>query len=211
MGEDEIALFPLQAPLFPDGVLRLRIFEPRYLDMVRRCQRDDRPFGVVRLIEGAEVRRRDGEGFAPERFESIGSLARIERLEPLGAGLLGLRCRGGRRFRLTSRHCTPHGLWIGRAEWLDDDVLLPPPEDLRPAQRLLQTLLHTLEQGAAADDLPLQPPYRWEDCGWLANRWCELLPLPAQQRQRLLELDNPLLRLELVADEIERLHGRDAG
>jgi Lon protease-like protein len=79
------------------------------------------------------------------------------------------------------------------------------PADLAPAAKLLQSLLHSLEQGAAAADLPLQPPYHWNDSGWLANRWSELLPLPSDERQRLMQLDNPLLRLELVADQLDRL------
>jgi Lon protease-like protein len=99
----------------------------------------------------------------------------------------------------------PHGLWWGQAELLAADADVAVPTDLLPAAELLQTLLHKLEQGAAALDLPLQPPYRWADCGWLANRWCELLPLPPDERQRLMQLDNPLLRLELVADQLDRL------
>jgi len=94
---------------------------------------------------------------------------------------------------------------MGEAELLDEELELPVPEDLRTLAPLMQRLLHTLETGAAAEDLPVQPPYRWDDCAWLANRWCELLPLPLAEKQRLLALDNPLLRLELIGDQLERL------
>jgi len=204
-----LPLFPLQTVLFPGGHLPLRIFEPRYLDMVARCHRDGQPFGVVGLIEGRELRQRDpvaADGaFLRESFHPIGCLAHIELLERPQAGLLQIRCRGGRRFRLTGSECLPHGLWMGSVEWLNDDAAVPVPADLAATARLLQGLLHSLEQGAAAAELPLQPPYQWDDSGWLANRWAELLPLAADERQRLMQLDNPLLRLELVADQLERL------
>ena len=88
---------------------------------------------------------------------------------------------------------------------LDADAGVAVPADLRPAADLLRTLLHKLEQGAAAADMPLQPPYHWDDCAWLSNRWSELLPLSSDARQRLMQLDNPLLRLELVADQLDQL------
>jgi uncharacterized protein len=205
-----IPLFPLQSVLFPDGWLSLRIFEPRYLDLIKRCRQQDQPFGVVALSEGSEVRQRasEGAGFASERFHVIGTLARIEHFEQPQPGLMRIRCRGGQRFRLLASECLPHGLWTGSAELIERDADVPVPPDLARVSRLLQTLLHTLETGAAAEELPLQPPYRWDDCGWLANRWCELLPLPAEDKQRLLSLDNPLLRLELVVDQLERLDMR---
>lgn len=202
----QTALFPLQSPLFPGGLLSLRIFEPRYLDLVQRCEKSGEPFGVLMLTEGMEVRQRGpGEGFLTERFESLGTLAHLERVERPRPGLLQIRCRGGRRFRLLERHCLPHGLWMGELELLDEELALPVPEDLQPLAPLMQRLLHTLETGAAAEDMPVQPPYRWDDCAWLANRWAELLPLSPLEKQRLLALDNPLLRLELLGDQLERL------
>jgi Lon protease-like protein len=205
-----IPLFPLQSVLFPGGYLQLQVFEPRYLDMVERCHKSAQSFGVVSLLEGGEVRRRQSgqQSFVPERFNLLGTLARIDSLEKPQAGLFKLRCVGGQRFKLLSIAQAPHGLWSGEIELLVQDSEVEVPADLRPAAELLQTLLHKLEQGAAALDLPLQPPYRWEDCGWLANRWCELLPLPPAERQRLMQLDNPLLRLELVADQLDHLQLR---
>lgn len=198
---DKLPLFPLPSVLFPGGYLPLRIFEVRYLDMIARCQREGAPFGVVALTAGGEVQKPD----VTEAFHAVGTLAHIEALERPQPGLLHIRCRGGRRFRLGRSERLSHGLWIGDAELLPDDASVPVPEDLAAASRLLQQLLHDLEQGAAAEDMPIQPPYLWHDSGWLANRWSELLPLPADERQRLMELDNPLVRLELVSDQLDRL------
>lgn len=205
-----VPLFPLQSVLFPCGYLPLRIFEVRYLDMISRCHKLGEPFGVVSLIEGAEVRQRDvsrpGEGFVNERFQPVGTLAEIQTLERPQPGLLSIRCRGTQRFRLAGFERLPHGLWMGHIEAIEADAEVAVPRDLMAAATLLQGLLHKLEQGAAIEELPLQPPYLWSYSGWLANRWCELLPLPADERQRLMQLENPLLRLELVADQLDRLH-----
>ncbi|MBU3740491.1 MAG: peptidase S16, partial [Rhodoferax sp.] len=109
-----IPLFPLGTVLFPQGVLPLRIFEVRYLDMIGRCHREGRPFGVVALSRGHEVRSRAApaaEGFATETFHDVGTLAHIDALERPQPGLLMIRCTGGSRFRLQTRQQLTHGLW----------------------------------------------------------------------------------------------------
>jgi Lon protease-like protein len=201
----ETPLFPLRSVLFPGGWLPLRIFEPRYLDMVQRCHAKGQAFGVVALTEGREVRQRDGSGFQREAFHAVGTLARIERFEHEQPGLIQLRTRGTQRFRLRGSRCLSHGLWVGTPELLPQDVAVPVPEDLRSAARQLQDLLENWRERAGPEELPLQPPYAWDDAGWLANRWAELLPMPADERQRLMVMDNPLLRLELVVDRLDAL------
>ncbi|NCT82110.1 MAG: peptidase S16 [Comamonadaceae bacterium] len=203
--DTETPLFPLRSVLFPGGQLPLRIFEPRYLDMVQRCQARGQPFGVVALTSGDEVRRRDGAGFRAEAFHDIGTLAHIERFERAQPGLIEIRARGMQRFRLLDSRCLSHGLWVGRLEPLADDVAVAVPEDLEAAALQLQDLLAGWAQRDAADSLPVQPPYHWDDAGWLANRWAELLPMPVEERQRLMALDNPLLRLELVVDRLDAI------
>lgn len=206
MAEHRIELFPLSSVLFPGGHLNLRIFEPRYLDLIQRCLKSGEPFGVVALTAGGEVRQRgEGEGFVQEAFEMLGTLAHIDHCERPQPGLWQIRCTGGQRFALDKSGCLPHGLWVGEGQLLPDDAAVPVPEDLQQVSRQLQLLLSQFEQAVAAEDLPLQPPYHWNDCGWLANRWCELLPLQQSLKQRLLALDNPLLRLELVADLLEQV------
>lgn len=204
-----LPLFPLQNVLFPGGVLPLRIFEVRYLDLIGRCHKEGAPFGVVCLAQGQEVRRPDpGEGatFAPEALHAVGTLAHITQFERPQPGLMLIRCRGERRFRLLSSEQLKHGLWVGEVEWLPDDPAVAVPPDLAHVRTALTQLWqHMQAQAGSADALPIQPPLQWDDCGWLANRWCELLPVPNRLKQQYLALDNPLLRLELVADLLAQL------
>lgn len=201
----EVPLFPLGSVLFPDGYLPLRIFETRYLDMVQRCHAQGQAFGVVALTRGHEVRQREGEGFKTEAFHDIGTLARIDHFEREQPGLIHIRTRGTQRFKLQSSRCLSHGLWVGRSDLLPDDASVPVPDDLRLAALQLQDLLTGWRERAGPEELPLQPPYDWEDAGWLANRWAELLPMPLKDRQRLMAMDNPLLRLELCVDRLDAI------
>jgi len=133
-------------------------------------------------------------------------LARIEHFEQDQPGLIQIRARGAQRFRLQSSRCLSHGLWVGRLALLPDDPAgVPVPEDLDLAADELRDLLAGWRERAAAQDLPVQPPYLWDDAGWLSNRWAELLPMPLADRQRLMEMDNPLLRLELVVDRLDEI------
>lgn len=207
MASLEIPLFPLRTVLFPGGWLPLRIFEPRYLDMVQRCRAQGQPFGVVALTEGHEVRQRDGEGFRKEAFHAVGTLARIEHFEHEQPGLIHIRARGAQRFSLKSSRCLSHGLWVGEPDPLPDDASVKVPDDLRSAARQLQDLLDSWRERTGPEELPLQPPHAWDDAGWLANRWAELLPMELEDRQRLMVMDNPLLRLELVVDRLDVISG----
>jgi uncharacterized protein len=216
----QLPLFPLQSVLFPDGLLPLRIFEVRYLDMIGKCHKAGTPFGVVCLTQGSEVRRRDvrqrqpsapvpgrpaGEGFAVETFQSVGTLAAITVLERPQAGLMMVRCTGTQRFLVRSSRQLPHGLWVADVALLGADPALTVPDDLAHTRDALQQLLLAIERQMHGTEMPLQGPYRWDDCGWLANRWCELLPLGAEVKQRFMSLDSPLLRLELVADALDQM------
>ncbi|MES2186874.1 MAG: LON peptidase substrate-binding domain-containing protein [Pseudomonadota bacterium] len=199
-----LPLFPLSTVLFPGGLLPLRIFEVRYLDMVRRCHDNGAPFGVVALTGGREVRQ---AGAPAETFHDVGTLAHIESLDRPQPGLLVARCTGRQRFRIASRQQMRHGLWIADVEQMDEDKAVPVPDDLQADADALRQLIDTLEQRVhepEAPPLPLVPPWRLDDCGWVANRWCELLPLPLELKQRLMALDNPVVRLELVGDILTR-------
>lgn len=204
----QLPLFPLQTMLFPGGVLPLRIFEVRYLDLIQRCQKEGAPFGVVCLTQGSEVRQAPaaGEAAPAEVFHAIGTLAHIEMYERPQPGLMLIRCRGGRRFRLLRSEQMKHGLWTGEAEYLADDPVVPVPQDLVPVRVGLQRLLqHMQAQAQPGDELPIQPPLQWDDCGWVAHRWCDILPVSPQLKQQFLTVDNPLIRLELVGDLLARL------
>ncbi len=198
-----LPLFPLSTVLYPGGMLDLRVFEVRYLDMVRKCQGAGAPFGVVALAQGDEVRR---AGEPDERLHDVGTLAAIERLQAPQPGLLLLRASGSQRFRITARKRLPHGLWVADVQELAADAPVAVPADLAGTAAALQQLLASLRGRGDAGHGPLPIPTEalLADCGWVANRWCELLPLPLELRQRLMALDNPLVRLELVGDVLER-------
>ena len=197
-----LPLFPLASMLFPGGVLALRVFEVRYLDMVRKCHHAGAPFGVVALTQGNEVRQ---AGAPDERFHDVGTLAVIEKLDNPQPGLITLLCRGSQRFRITERRHLPHGLWIADVEQLATDLAVSIPEDLLTTATTLAQVLASLRERDTGSGTALHPtPDQLDDCGWVANRWCELLPIPLELKQRLMELDNPLVRLELVGDVLER-------
>jgi len=180
-----IALFPLNIVLFPDGPLPLRIFETRYVDMVRRCMRGDLNFGVVLIREGGEVR--------PAESFDVGTLARITDFDQLPGGLLGLSCVGERRFRVVKRSVQADGLNMGEVQWLDMEPEVPvPPRHARMAD-LLRRVLPQL--GEVYTDIDM----RLDDAAWVGHRLAEILPIPLQEKQRYLEMDDPIQRLELLA------------
>ena len=195
-----LPLFPLQTVLFPGGVLPLRVFEVRYLDMVAKCQKAGAPFGVVSLTQGSEVRM----PAASESLANVGTLATLLEVETPQPGLMMIRVAGAQRFRITSRDQLKHGLWIADVESLAPDIDVDIPPDLQVTSIALHQVIQSLELKGGGTPLPLQEPWRLNDCGWVANRWCELLPLPLALKQRLMELDNPLVRLELVSDVLAK-------
>ena len=189
----ELPLFPLQAVLFPGGLLGLKVFEARYLDLVARCLRDRRPFGVVALKRGTEVRRPDH----PVAFESIGTQAELIDVDSAQAGILLARCRGTERFEIRASREQPDGLWLAETTPIAADEPVAPTHALAGAARALADAVAALD---SQGQQPLLLPHRYDDAGWVANRWCEILPIPLAARQRLMELGDPLVRLELVDD-----------
>ena len=212
---NSLPLFPLGTVLYPGGYLPLQIFEVRYLDMIGKCYKTGAPFGVVSLIEGSEVRkpasatakeaRPSGDAFAKETFNTVGTLATISHFSVPQPGLMVLQCKGIHRFEITRREKLKHGLWIADVTRLEDDLPVSIPPDLQKTADALGQLIKGLRQSdTPPDKMPVLAPYHLDDCGWVANRWCELLPMPLDLKQRLMELDNPLVRLELVCDILER-------
>ena len=205
-----LPLFPLGTVLYPGGLLPLRIFEVRYLDMIAKCRKTGAPFGVVCLTRGSEVRKADasnpsGNGFAQEDFNAVGTLATITELSVPQPGLMIIRCEGAQRFRISNREKLKHGLWVADVTRLEDDMPVKIPDDLQASATALGKLINSLQQRHVPNEqMPVVAPYRLDDCGWVANRWCELLPMPLELKQRLMALDNPLVRLELVSDILER-------
>lgn len=199
-----LPLFPLQTVLYPGGLLPLKIFEARYLDMVGECLRTDTGFGVVCLRDGGEVRQR---GALPEQFEHAGVLARLDDVDAPQPGILLLRCRGTRRFSLEAPRQDSDGLWRADVTLLPDDAAVPPGEEFQGTAEALRRALEALQaEGVELCDGPPQ----LDDAGWVANRWCELLPLPLSARHKLMLLPDPLLRLRLV-DDVLRQRGLVTG
>lgn len=190
-----IPLFPLGNALFPDGVLHLRIFEVRYLDMIKKCLANQSEFGVVPLLAGREVRTPEGT----ETLAGAGTMARIDEWSAPMPGLLQLRCSGTRRFQLATHQQAKFGLWTGDATFLEADPVAEVPGHLQLVTDALGKLIAELQQsGVAQDQMPVAPPFRLDEAGWVANRWCELLPVPAAQKQILLEMEDPVQRLAHV-------------
>ncbi len=204
-----LPLFPLQTVLFPGGLLPLQIFEVRYLDLMKRCWATGEPFGVVALRSGHEVRRapKPGEPDAPaESLCEVGTLARLEVCEQVRPGLLRVVARGGERFALQSAQVLSHGLWQGVTTLCPVDQRVTVPDEHSDLRDELMRVM----QAMSTDDDPCPPASHscWQDCGWVANRWAERLPLPVIERQRLMTLDNPVWRLEMVGEWLARLRAQ---
>lgn len=197
-----IPLFPLGTTLFPDGLLPLKIFEIRYLDMVKKCLRDTSMFGVVTIDQGSEVRVAGQE----VTFAHIGTLASIEAFDAVQPSLFMIRCKGQQRFRVIKSTKQSNGLWIADAELIDNDPFTEIPNELlATADALRKTMAAILEQTSPEEELAIFEPYKFNDCTWVANRWAELLPLPPEQKQHLMSMDNPRVRLDLVAEVLQEL------
>ena len=189
--DPELPLFPLQTVLFPDGLLELKIFEARYLDLISRCMRERCPFGVVGLKTGTEARVSGG---AVALFDT-GTLAELIEVDSAQANILLVRCRGTLRFTLGATQQQADGLWLGEATGLaDDPVVAPATSHANVVKSLVDAVASLSAQGAR----PFLEPHRFDSAGWVANRWCEILPLPIDAKYRLLTLPDPLARLDIV-------------
>jgi hypothetical protein len=178
----EIALFPLGTVLYPEGPLPLRIFEARYVDMVRRCMREQAPFGVVRIVSGAEVG-------TVAQVASVGTTADIVDFHSLPDGLLGIQCLGARRFRLEHRWQQSDGLNLARVSWLAAEPACALPAEYARLATLLSQILPEL--GDRYERVPL----KLDDASWVGFRIAEILPLTGAEKQEYLELVDPLVRL----------------
>ncbi len=186
-----IPLFPLNTVLFPGGPLKLRIFEPRYLELVSECLRNQSAFGICLIREGAEV----GEAAVPE---PVGTSARIVDWEQRKDGLLGVTVLGEQRFRLQDYAANDTQLLVGTATVLKEPPPQPLPDEYLPLQDLLRRIIEQLD--GLYRDLPMQ----YGNACWVGYRLAEILPLPLTAKQQLLELDRPVERLEMLQRLIQR-------
>ncbi len=191
--QEELPLFPLRAVLFPGGLLNLKVFEARYVDLMTTCLREQQSFGVVALRSGHDVHRPGN----PISFEAVGALAELINIDSDRPGILQVSCRGGARFRVLTSRQRADGLWLAHTERVDSDEARAPTATQTATVRGLAEAIATMKgQGLA----PFLEPYRFDDAGWVANRWCEILPISQAAKFRLMELPDPSVRLQLVDD-----------
>ncbi len=187
--ELSIPLFPLNTVLFPGGPLALRIFETRYLEMVKECARDESPFGVCLILEGREA----GAAMTTVR---IGTTATIVDFFTTEDGRLGIRATGGERFMINRTSIRDNGLIVGEIE------LLPGPPDRHPLPTqylLLRTLLERLLENVG-EYYPDRTPGDLDDADWVGSRLAELLPLDNPVKQLMLEETDPEARLQKLLE-----------
>jgi Lon protease-like protein len=179
-----LGLFPLHSVLLPGAMLSLRVFERRYLDLVSECTRDSRGFGVCLILIGDE----SGVPATPAKY---GTQARIEDFTTGSDGLLHLRIRGGRRFRVDTTHVRDNGLLLADVDWCEYDV----DDELRPEHATLGIVLQQIAEQVGGE-LAKAPPARFDEAAWVGWRLAELLPLQESQRQALLQIEDPHARLD---------------
>jgi hypothetical protein len=202
-----VALFPLSTVLFPQGVLPLRVFEARYLDMVRDCMREGTLFGVCMITDA-----RTSEVSRTTALAEVGCLARIDAWDMKQLGLLHIRAVGQDRFRLLRTQTQADGLVLGDVELIDPDDDAPVPPEHRPCVDLLSRIMDDLriqfeerriaedapDQDAALAQPPFAEPFHMDSSAWVSNRLCEVLPVPLKAKQRLMELTDAPTRLQIV-------------
>ncbi|MBX6393127.1 MAG: LON peptidase substrate-binding domain-containing protein [Burkholderiales bacterium] len=187
----DIPLFPLHAVLFPGGRLPLRVFETRYMDMTRDCLREGQPFGVCLIKHGKEV----GEIAVPE---DIGCLAHIAEWDMQQLGVLHVRASGGLRFRILETQASGNGLLRASVEPIAPEPELSVPDRLLGCANLLRLV------AADGDKVQFDPPHRFDDAAWVGYRLTEILPVPLIAKQKLLELNDPIVRLEILHRFLEQ-------
>jgi uncharacterized protein len=181
----EIPIFPLNTVLCPGGLLPLKVFEQRYIEMTKLCLRDNRPFGVCLIREGKEV----GKPAVPER---IGCLATILDWDMQQLGIFHLKTLGTRRFEIHHHAFSGSGLITAEANMLPDDPRTALPEEHHACAEVLRLIIEKL-----GNDL-FRGPLEFDDAAWVGYRLIETLPLKLVAKQRLLELDDSLGRLKVL-------------
>jgi Lon protease-like protein len=184
-GRAEIAIFPLNAVLFPGGLLPLRIFEQRYMDMAKGCLRDDVPFGVCLIRSGNEVG-------TPATPEPVGCTAKIVEWDMQQLGVLSVTALGGQRFRILDSRVTETGLTRAGVEMLPEDADSKVAGGLDACASVLKAVIK--EHGTEI----MAEPYLFDSSSWVSSRLTEILPVPLAAKQKLLELEDAAQRIEIL-------------
>jgi Lon protease-like protein len=187
-----IPLFPLRSVLFPGGRLPLRIFEQRYMEMAKVCLKESTSFGLCLIARGEEVAR---AGQKPAEPHAVGTLAHIADWDMPQLGVLNIIAQGGDRFRLLRHWVEDSGLLRGEIELIAVPAVLPIPGAYARLVPLLRAIVD--EMATAAPNAPATP-HRFFDAGWLGMRYAEVLPIPLVAKQKLLEVEDSIDRLEII-------------
>ena len=180
-----ISLFPLNTVLFPGSILPLKIFEQRYLDMAAACMKENKAFGICLIDEGGET----GTAAKPHR---VGTLAKIIDWEMEQLGILQVTTQGERRFRIIDQEIGPNQSLSAMVEIIPDNGPLPLPVERQKLLPLLQRVIKDL----GSERIPL--PHRLDEAEWVGYRITEVLPIQNLAKQKLLELEDPIARLEIL-------------
>lgn len=198
-----LAIFPLNTVLFPGGVLPLRVFEARYMDMVRDCMRNKTTFGVCLIKQGSEIARKPGVAATPE---AVGCTAEITDWDMRELGVLNITTVGRERFRIVERTVESNGLIRAQIEPIEPDEREAVSDDRAGCALLLSRMIDELEHAREQEPpeegdkraFPFAEPYRLDDAGWVSNRLCEVLQVPLKAKQKLMELQSGRERLAIV-------------
>ena len=185
----DIPLFPLNTVLFPGGLLPLKVFEQRYLDMAAACMKEGRPFGVCLIDQGTEVAEPGSGATTPH---PVGTLADIVAWDMEQLGILQLTVRGGQRFRIIESRSEPNALLRARVRLYPEDEPVPLP----PERQRLVPLLQRIVSDQGPERVP--EPHAFADAAWVGYRLTEILPVQNLAKQKLLELEDALTRLEIL-------------
>ena len=184
-----VALFPLRTVLFPGGLLPLKIFEQRYIDMIKTCLKDERPFGVCLIMQGEEVAVR---GERTPEFAAIGTLAQIIGWEMPQLGIFHVATAGGARFQVQQHAVEPSGLVIGKVTTIATEPACPLPPPYAPLAKLLEAI------AARVGPQNFPAAHEYGDASWVGYRLAELLPLPLAIKQSMLEINDAVVRLDAL-------------
>jgi len=187
---EDLPIFPLRTILFPDSKLPLRIFEPRYIDMVSRSMREDSEFGIILSRESTD----------PKMFETYdtGTLAKIIDWDQGGDGLLGITTIGTQKFQLKELNKQEDGLNIGTIERLEKEGDYKPLKEFTHLVELLQAILDDVN--IYGDD-----EKNFDSAAWISYRFAEILPLRIEDKQKCLEIDDPIIRLNFLEPLIKMI------
>lgn len=186
-----LPLFPLNTVVFPGGRLPLRIFEQRYLDMVKQAIADNTPFGICAIREGDEV----GTPAVPY---SVGTRVQITEWDMPQTGILHIDTQAQERFVIRTTHTEPNGLLIGTVEPVSAEPATAVPDELELAVEVLRHIIH--EYG----DAHFPAPHVFDNAAWVGYRLSEVLPLKLSIKQNLLEMNDSVTRLRILAEFIKK-------